>query len=130
MTRKRKVRFEPLGITIACSETEPILQVALRLDPPPAARKPKAVVVGAKYTFADLVGQSVAFRNATKIGLIAAGNTLSVLIAGESGTGKEMLAHAIHASSPRAPKPFRWGLRGRIPAASQAPSSAPRCTSW
>lgn len=83
-----------------------------RLEPP---RKPKAVAVGAKYTFADLVGQSPAFRNATKIGLIAAGNTLSVLIAGESGTGKEMLAHAIHASSPRAPQPFIAVNCGAIP---------------
>ncbi|MDE2321128.1 MAG: hypothetical protein KGL31_04320, partial [candidate division NC10 bacterium] len=81
MTRTRKVRFKPLGITIVCDATEPILQVALRLQPPPS-RKPKAIVVGAKYTFTDLVGASAAFRNATKIGLIAAGNTLSVLIAG------------------------------------------------
>jgi transcriptional regulator with PAS, ATPase and Fis domain len=114
MTRKRKFRFEPLGITIACNATEPILQVALRIEPPPS-RKQKSIVVGAKYTFTDLVGTSAAFRNATKIGLIAAGNTLSVLISGESGTGKEMLAHAIHASSPRAPKPFIAVNCGAIP---------------
>ncbi len=91
-----------------------VLFPTARLEPP-APRKPKAIVVGAKYTFGDLVGQSAAFRNATKIGLIAAGNTLSVLISGESGTGKEMLAHAIHASSPRAPKPFIAVNCGAIP---------------
>jgi len=30
----------------------------------------------------------------------------TVLIEGESGTGKELVAHALHALSPRAPKPF------------------------
>ncbi|MDE2321170.1 MAG: 2Fe-2S iron-sulfur cluster binding domain-containing protein, partial [candidate division NC10 bacterium] len=58
-----------------------LLPAQPRLEPP-SSRKPKAIVVGAKYTFTDLVGASAAFRNATKIGLIAAGNTLSVLIAG------------------------------------------------
>ena len=81
----------------------------------PTLRKQKSVVVGAKYAFHDLVGRSTAFLNAIKIGLIAAGNSLSVLLAGESGTGKEMLAHAIHASSPRAPKPFIAVNCGAIP---------------
>ena len=38
--------------------------------------------------------QKVSFRN------------IPVLIEGESGTGKELIAHAIHASSPRKHKPF------------------------
>lgn len=81
----------------------------------PTLRKQKSVVVGAKYAFKDLVGRSAAFLNVMKIGLIAAGNSLPVLISGESGTGKEMLAQAIHASSPRAPKPFIAVNCGAIP---------------
>ena len=38
-----------------------------------------------------------------------------VLISGESGTGKEMVAHAVHALSPRAKKPFVVINCGAIP---------------
>ncbi len=37
---------------------------------------------------------------------LMAGTNGRVLIYGESGTGKELVAHALHALSPRAPKPF------------------------
>ena len=92
-----------------------LLFPASPLPDAPILRKQKSVVVGAKYAFSDLVGHSSAFRTVMKIGLIAAGNSLPVLLSGESGTGKEMLAHAIHASSPRAPKPFIAVNCGAIP---------------
>jgi len=92
-----------------------LLFPASPLSDAPILRMQKSVVVGAKYAFSDLVGHSPAFRTVMKIGLIAAGNSLPVLLSGESGTGKEMLAHAIHASSPRAPKPFIAVNCGAIP---------------
>ena len=53
-----------------------------------------------------LVGRSPALLEIFKtIGKVALRN-VPVLITGESGTGKELVAHAIHAASPRADGPF------------------------
>ena len=54
----------------------------------------------------DIVGDSVPMKALRQqLGLMAATNG-RVLIYGESGTGKELVAHALHALSPRASKPF------------------------
>jgi len=54
----------------------------------------------------NMIGQSVAMREVyRRIARVAAADS-TVLIQGESGTGKELAAHAIHANSPRASKPF------------------------
>src|SRR5207302_116835 len=54
----------------------------------------------------NMIGQSVAMREAyRRIARVAVADS-TVLIQGESGTGKELAAHAIHANSPRAAKPF------------------------
>lgn len=60
----------------------------------------------AKYTFDDIVGDSAAMRALREQAVVAAGSDATVLLTGETGTGKEMLAHAIHAASPRADKPM------------------------
>jgi len=53
-----------------------------------------------------LVGTSPALLEIFKtVGKVATRN-VPVLITGESGTGKELVAHAIHAASPRAEGPF------------------------
>ena len=53
-----------------------------------------------------LVGSSSALLEIFKtVGKVAPRN-VPVLITGESGTGKELVAHAIHAASPRAEGPF------------------------
>jgi transcriptional regulator with PAS, ATPase and Fis domain len=60
----------------------------------------------ARYTFASLVGASPACVELKRQARRAAQLDTTVLLLGETGTGKELLAHAIHAASPRAQKPF------------------------
>jgi transcriptional regulator with PAS, ATPase and Fis domain len=54
-----------------------------------------------KYTFASFVGSSPAATEVKRQARRAAQSSSPVLLLGETGTGKELLAHAIHASSPR-----------------------------
>ena len=59
-----------------------------------------------RYSFANLIGSSPAFREV--IGAIGevCESKATVLITGESGTGKEMVARAIHFNSARKSAPF------------------------
>ena len=56
----------------------------------------------AKYTFASFIGTSPAALDIKRQARRAAQSNSPVLLLGETGTGKELLAHAIHAASPRA----------------------------
>ncbi len=53
-----------------------------------------------------IVGDSVPMKALRQQLALMAGTNGRVLIYGESGTGKELAAHALHAMSPRASKPF------------------------
>ncbi len=59
-----------------------------------------------RYTFASFVGTSPAAVEVKRQARRAAQTSSTVLLLGETGTGKELLAHAIHASSARAQRPF------------------------
>jgi transcriptional regulator with PAS, ATPase and Fis domain len=59
-----------------------------------------------KYTFASFVGTSPGALEVKRQARRAASSSSPVLLLGETGTGKELLAHAIHAASPRAGRPF------------------------
>ena len=52
------------------------------------------------------IGRSAAIQDVLRSVNRAAGFSSTVLLTGESGTGKELLAHALHARSPRADGPF------------------------
>jgi len=70
------------------------------------ARKELAAQRRPKYTFASYIGSSPAALEIKRQARRAAQLDTTVLLLGETGTGKEMLAHAIHAASARALKPF------------------------
>jgi sigma-54 dependent transcriptional regulator, acetoin dehydrogenase operon transcriptional activator AcoR len=78
-------------------------QVASRLAMRPISCR---VRESTRYTLDDVVGDSGALRDAHRLAIAAASNTLPVLLLGESGTGKEMFAQGIHAASDRAARPF------------------------
>ncbi|MDO5623992.1 MAG: sigma 54-interacting transcriptional regulator [Pseudomonadota bacterium] len=59
-----------------------------------------------RHTFASFVGSSPAAVEVKRQARRAAQSHSPVLLLGETGTGKELLAHAIHAASPRAGGPL------------------------
>ena len=59
-----------------------------------------------KYGLENIVGNSAAMQPVFDIIRQAAPTQATVLIQGGSGTGKELVAHAIHALSPRAKGPY------------------------
>jgi len=60
----------------------------------------------ARHSFASFVGGSAVVADLKRQARRAAQSSSPVLLLGETGTGKELLAHAIHASSPRARGPL------------------------
>ena len=58
------------------------------------------------FAFENIIGRSPAMTRIFELVRKAARSEANILILGESGTGKELIARAIHANSPRAPRPF------------------------
>lgn len=71
--------------------------------------------VAGVMTFDELIANSPAMANVTKLGKRAAASNIPVLIEGESGVGKEMVSRAIQGESERAGKPFVAVNCGAIP---------------
>lgn len=61
---------------------------------------------GAKYSFEDILGNSLPQQKAIETARKAAATNVTILLRGESGTGKELFAHAIHNESARRSQKF------------------------
>jgi sigma-54 dependent transcriptional regulator, acetoin dehydrogenase operon transcriptional activator AcoR len=71
----------------------------------PIPKRP-TVIRTHRHSFADIVGDSPAMKDAKEWAQLAAKGISTVLILGESGTGKEMFANAIHSAGSRGDRPF------------------------
>jgi len=60
----------------------------------------------ARYTFADVIGESPLVRDGIALARRFAATDMTILLEGESGTGKELFAQAIHNASQRRNGPF------------------------
>jgi DNA-binding NtrC family response regulator len=77
--------------------------------------RPLTEKIRAPLGFDEIIGSSPTFRAALAIAAKAARARVPILIEGESGVGKEVIAHAIHAASPRARMPLVTVNCGAIP---------------
>lgn len=69
----------------------------------------------AKYTFENIIGESVSIKKCKSIAARMAESNSTILITGESGTGKELFAQAIHNCSRRREFQFVAVNCGAIP---------------
>jgi PAS domain S-box-containing protein len=84
------------------------LGALITLRPSDSVQRLVQRVVGAqaRFSFADIIGESTAIQVAMRHARIAANSSAPVLLSGEPGAGKELFAHAIHNASARVDGPF------------------------
>jgi DNA-binding NtrC family response regulator len=85
---------------LGSAEETPLLGTPLNRPMPPVE---SALKRGIQH---DMIGEGQAMQRVYDVITKVAPADTSVLILGESGTGKELAARAIHANSPRRPRPF------------------------
>ena len=68
-----------------------------------------------RHQFGNIIGRSQPMQQVFELIAQAAVSRTTILVEGESGTGKELAARALHASSPRADRPFITVNSGSLP---------------
>ena len=71
--------------------------------------------IASRYTFADILSKNAEMQRIFAMLPAVAESDSTVVIEGESGTGKELVAHALHALSPRRDKPLVTVNCGALP---------------
>ena len=82
--------------------------IAERVESAKRAKKhaAAAVVAGGHFELGDIIANSPKMREVVDRATQVAQSKATVTLTGETGTGKELIANLIHASSPRADRPF------------------------
>jgi len=80
--------------------------LSLRLCKTGSGESSKNKTVKVKYSFKDIIGNSLSIQKSIALSKKAAKTSINVLIEGKSGTGKEMFAQAIHNAGERMDQPF------------------------
>jgi two-component system, NtrC family, response regulator len=62
--------------------------------------------VGGQYSFENIIGKSLLFKQAIELAQKVSGTDTTVLLTGETGTGKEVFAQSIHYAGKRKSKSF------------------------
>lgn len=101
---KKKVYFKNgkvIGGIIALRDYNTIKKEILSYN-----KRTNVMNFNAKYTFEDILGNSIEIKKTKERAKRAAKTDLDILIEGETGTGKELFAHSIHNESNRKEGPF------------------------
>ena len=108
--RRRKLRHQTLGQYKLLLEIRNILDKSrLQLENIQLRRALK------RYDLPNVAGKSEKMHKVMDLITQVAASRATVLITGESGTGKELVAKTIHATSPRADRPFVPVNTGSMP---------------
>lgn len=99
------------------SKEKNLLGIVLAFEELDSLRKIADNIAGtqARFTFEDLIGQSLEILKSIELAKRAAQGESTVLLQGETGTGKELFAQAIHNASLRHRQPFVPINCGAIP---------------